>query len=228
MYYGIDSDTAVFPTGAKSKDFYAGRRGVGTTVSTTYWNTAGANLAQKKYMYWGLRGPTSDPNFHAGTYNGNNGYAWGQSQAASARIEWFASPANMYTIFCDVEGGFGGWFSANETVNAELQKGGFVNFQVFKGFCDKIVDSNGVFKSGVYTSAGDWGNIMGSAYYPNYAQTVWGANWPGVSFNTPPNDFSKCKSINGVMPTIWQYYGETGSHDATKTGDANVATSLPV
>jgi|GEM_PF-1983971 len=227
MYYGIDSQTAVFPTGATTKDFYAGRRGTGTTANSTYWNTTGAGLTSKRYMYWGIKGPTSDPNFFAGKYYSSNAYSWGQAQASAARTEWFSSPANMVTIFADIESGFGGWFGANETVNDKLETGAALNYQVFKGFCDQVTNSNGVFKSGVYTSSGDWNTIMGSSYSPSYAQTVWGANWPGFTFNTPPTDFSKCQKINGVLPTIWQYYGESGNHDASKTGDANVATSLP-
>lgn len=228
MYYGIDSDTAVFPTGAKTKDFYAGRRGTGTTANSTYWNTSGASLTSKLYMYWGIKGPTSDPAFYGGKYYSSNAYAWGQAQASAARTEWYASPANMVTIFGDIEAGFGGWFGATETVNDKLELGAALNYQVFKGFCDKITDSNGVFKSGVYTSSGDWNNIMGTSYYPSYAQIVWGANWPaGSTFNASPTDFTKCQKINGVTPTMWQYYGVTTTHDATKTGDANVATSLP-
>ncbi|WP_019908604.1 hypothetical protein [Paenibacillus sp. HW567] len=224
MYYGIDSDTATFPTGAKSKDFYAGRRGTGTTANSDYWNTAGANLAKKRYMYWGLKGPVSDPNFTAGRYTGDQGYAWGQKQGSAARTERANSPANMNTIFGDIESGFGGWFGANDTVNGNLEKGADVNYRVFQGFCDSV--SSSVYKSGVYTSAGDWSAIMGSKS-PSYSSVLWGANWPGLTFNSPPADFSKCKAINGITPTMWQYYGVTGTHDATKTGDANVATSLP-
>lgn len=200
MYYGIDSDTATFPSGAKTKDFYAGRRGTGTTANTTYWNTTGANLATKRYMYWGLKGPTSDPNFSANNVTGDKGYSWGQSQATAARTAWVSSPANMTTIFTDVETGFGGWFGASDTVNASGDKGAAINYQVFKGFCDKIVSTN---KTGVYTSSGDWSAIMGSSYSPSYAAVLWGANWPGSAFNSPPTDFSNCKAINGLTPTIW-------------------------
>ncbi|WP_145949601.1 hypothetical protein [Paenibacillus sp. Y412MC10] len=226
MYYGIDSDTAVFPTGAKSKDFYAGRRGTGTSANTTYWNATGAALATKKYMYWGIKGPTSDPAFSE-TYNGTNAYNWGKQQgsaAASAKVS-AGSAVNTVTIFGDVEGSFGGWYAKNATLNGFT--GAYLNYQVFKGFCDAVKAANSSYKTGVYTSAGDWSNIM-DTYTPSYANVLWGANWPsGSTFNSPPSSFANCKAINGVTPTMWQYYGETGSHDASKTGDANIATVLP-
>ena len=224
MYYGIDSDTAVFPTGASTHNFYAGRLGTGTTGNTSYFNDTGASLASKVYMYWGIKGPKSDPTYVSGPYyTVQQATSWGASQASAAILAWGSKVnVNMYTIFADIEEGFGGWLISSDT-SAYIN----LNYNVFWGFINGI-KANPSFKTGIYTSRGSWQNIMGTANSPAYAATVWGANYPtGSTFNNPPASMSGCYSINGTTPTIWQYYGETGTHNPLITGDANIASSLP-
>lgn len=227
-FYGIDSDTAVFPSGAPTHDFYVGRRGYGTNANTTYWNTAGASLANRKYMYWGITGPKSDPDYNASpaTYTAARAYAWGQSQGVSAYYARTSTSAvNTQTIFADIESGFGGYFTTDTTPHGDSAK--TIHQQVFKGFCDKIRALGYV--PGVYTSSGDWNTLIGSPHSPLIeADVLWGANWPaGSTFNNPPTSLNNVVWIGGAKPTIWQYYGVTTSHNPAVTGDANIASSLP-
>ncbi|WP_455716671.1 hypothetical protein [Anaerosporobacter sp.] len=206
MYYGIDSDTAVFPTGSTSHDFYAGRIGYGLTANSTYFNNTGASLAKKVYMYWGIQGPEKDSLYEsASSYTSTLAHNWGAQQASSAVTALsFKTNVNMYTIFADIESGFGGWLTSSDISTYST-----LNYQVFKGFVDKITSSYSKYYTGVYTSKGSWQSIMGTTNSPGYAKTVWGANYPsGSTFNTPPTSMSGCYSINGIAPTIWQYYGE--------------------
>ena len=143
---------------------------------------------------------------------------WGKAQATAAiaacRNNTFL--INTSTIFADVELGFGGWFTT----------GTDINWGVFVGFIDGIRAGGKI--AGVYTSRGAWQDIMGISNSPAYASVVWGANWPsGSTFDNPPSSMDGCYSINGATPTIWQYYAETGAHDPSVTGDANIASSLP-
>lgn len=227
MYYGIDSDTAVFPTGATTKDFYAGRIGYGQTANSSYFNVTGANLASHRYGYWGIQGPTTDPNYSASTYTTAKAISWGKAQASSACTARdsinMSHPGrlNCTTIFGDIESGFGGWLSSSSAS---------INYAVFQGFITLLrAVGNGTTKGGVYTSRGSWQSIMGTSLSPGYADYVWGANYPsGSTFNNPPSSMSGCYSINGATPTIWQYYGETGTHNPSVTGDANIMSSLPI
>jgi len=224
MYYGIDSDTAVFPSGASTQDFYAGRLGYGTTGDTSYFNETGASLASNVYMYWGIQGPKKDPNYSS-SYTTTLAKSWGASQAVAANTAWNRKlNVNMWTIFADIESGFGGWLTSSDRSDYAS-----INYAVFKGFVDRT-NAYPAFAgcAGVYTSRGSWQTIMGTSNSLGYANTVWGANYLyGSTFNNPPTSMSGCLSINGAAPTIWQYYGETGTHDPSKTGDANVASAIP-
>lgn len=204
--------------------FYAGRLGSGTNANTSYFNDTGASLAKYVYMYWGIKGPKSDPNYtSAGSYTAAMGKSWGALQAAAAKTAWDnKANVNKYTIFADIESGFGGWLTSSD-----LSVYATINYSVFEGFVDKIRTYSS-FKAGAYSSRGSWQSIMGTTWSPGYADTVWGANYPaGSTFNNAPTSMSGCSSINGATPTIWQYYGETGTHNPAVTGDANVLSAIP-
>jgi hypothetical protein len=218
MYYGIDSNTSTFPTGATNNDFYIGRLGKGTTADNTYFNNTGADAAERVYMYWFLYGPKNDPSYTT-SYTTTAATNWGKAQADAAYVAWCNNTKlNKLTIFCDVEresSAAYGWLASSDSSNYTS-----LNYAVFKGFVDGI-NAHTSFQAGVYTSQSKWSQIMGSSNSPAYAQVVWGANYPsGSSFNNPPSSMSGCYSINSVTPTIWQYYGGT-------SGDADIASSMP-
>lgn len=218
MYYGIDSDTAVFPTGATTKDFYAGRIGYGTTADSRYFNITGAGLASKVYGYWGVKGHLSDPNYSL-PYSVAMAQNWGAAQAAAAiTARTNVSKINRQTIFADIEQGFGGWAG----------NGSDLDWGVLVGFINRIHSAG--LKCGIYTSRGSWTTIMGTNVpLVSGADVLWGANDNGTySFNNPPTTMSGCYSINGNAPTMWQYHLELTTHDPNLTGDANIATSLPI
>ncbi|HKM04918.1 MAG TPA: hypothetical protein VJZ04_10105, partial [Lachnospiraceae bacterium] len=223
MYYGIDSDTAVFPTGATTRDFYAGRIGSGTTADSRYFNTTGAYLANARYAYWGIKGPQSDPNFST-PYSMSQAQDWGARQAAAAISAYGSnSYVNRMTIFADIEAGFGGWYLYTPSDPGWTIPGG-MNWGVYIGFVQVI--TNAGYYCGTYTSNDNWQEIMGTVNNV-YTSELWGANWPGYTFNNPPTSFANCQAVNGTTPVMWQYYGETGTHDPFVTGDASIATSLP-
>jgi hypothetical protein len=225
MYYGIDSDTAVFPTGAATKDFYIGRIGYGRTVDYRYFNLTGAGLATKKYGYWRIKGPNEDPAYQEspGTYNSTKAQAWGAAMANLANIThnsmYSGGFINTSTIFADVETGeYHGWLPSSSSDY-------WLNWYVYKGFADTIV-SVGKYV-GVYTTSGLWSEIMGTNSVTYNSVCLWGANLSGTGFNNPPTSMAGCYTINGVLPTIWQYYLEIGNHNPLESGDANIAMFLP-
>lgn len=224
MYYGIDSDTAVFPTGATTHNFYIGRLGYGTTTDFTYFNNTGSSLATYSYGYWGLEGPSKDPNYNASTYGSSAAHAWGSKQADAAFSAWENnSHVNRNMIFADIEAGFGGWLLSDSNHSNYP-----INYAVFQGFVDNIA-SRQYFYPGVYVAPGPWKDYM-LTDSPTYSNTtVWSSYWPsGLTFNTPPTSISTSANIAGVTPTMWQYFGVKDSHNDKVTGDANVATSLPL
>lgn len=152
MYYGIDSATAVFPSGASNHTFYIGRIGTGTTAdSSSYFNDDGASLASYVYSYWGIKGPQSDPNYKSvSDYTTTKGESWGSSQAIAANTaKNNKANINRWTVFADIELGFGGWFTSSDTSNYAA-----LNYAVFQGFIDKIKTYTPANYSGVYTSKG--------------------------------------------------------------------------
>lgn len=215
MFYGIDSDTATFPKGATTHDFYIGRLGSGIVVDTRYFNKKGAALASHVYMYWGLKGPCCDP-VYSSCYSRVMARKWGEAQAAEACLARGRNPwVNRKTIFGDVERGFGGWLTDNG-----------LNYEVFLGFLDEVKRLGSY--AGAYSSPGEWHSIMGLTHSIGCAQFVWGANYRAkAEFHKPPNSMTGCDAINGVRPSLWQYYGESAVHDPLTTGDANVALLLP-
>lgn len=225
MYYGIDSGTSAFPTGARTKDFYIGRIGRDTTANLDFYNTTGANLATNKYGYWFLYGPTKDPNYSS-NYTSIDAINWGASQATQAMIQWnniHTSYGLNKTIFADVEWDYStsnpsgaryNWLLNSENSNAHI-----LNFSVFQGFINYVNLATQYYYSGCYCSKGPWQAIMGTTNSPGYANTFWAAGSYTSSFDTPPTSMSGAPTINGATPTIWQYYGGTK--------DADIASNLP-
>lgn len=224
MYYGIDSNTSAFPTGATSKDFYIGRIGKKVTANLDYFNTTGAGLATKKYGYWFLYGPTSDPNYSS-SYTTTLANTWGKTQAIAACNSWLDNRTSLglkSTIFADVEWDYSTSNTSGERygwlLNSENSSSYTINYNVFKGFVDYLKLAE--LYPGCYCSKGPWQAIMGTSNSPSYATYFWAAGSYTSSFNTPPSSMSSAPKINSATPTIWQYYGGTK--------DADIASSLPL
>jgi len=230
IYYGIDSNTDSFPTGAKSKDFYIGCLGHKTTADTDDWSTIGAGKATHVYGYWFLHGPKDDP-LYTTSYTTTDALNWGEQQGASALVvRQNKSACNGYTIFSDAECTYPysyGWLvttttSSGKTVYATNTNSTYVslNYAVFKGFVVYINQYHlSGWYSGSYTSSGPWHDIMGTStsYTPGYADVFWGASW--LSSTTPPTSMSSAPTVNGSAATIWQYYGNQADYD--------IASKLP-
>lgn len=220
MYYGCDSGSDGFPCGA---NFYLGRLGQGKTADSTYFNSAAAQTvgSSNTYSYWGIQGPTADPNYEPG--NTSEATTWGENQAKAFVTAWDNQTlTDRYTLFGDVESGFGGWLAA----------GNALNHAVYEGFMTYInqLDAVPSFVSGVYSSYGEWANIMGSGYSISPANVEWAANWL-TSCNVCPSSMSGVESFGGATPAIWQYNG--CNKDCTTTTpspcpyDLDVSASLP-
>lgn len=202
--YGIDSNTSTFRCGT---GFYAGRLGYGTKADSTYFNSTAAKTVgpARTYAYWGLQGPTADPNFVYPDVTAAS--AWGRAQADafhSARQN--TTLVGTRTVFADVEPAFGGWLDPNVGNNK------YVNHAVYSGFLNRV-EALGYTK-GVYSSIGSWGDIMANQYAAP-ATIEWAASYPccpsDPAANCPmcPTTFSPT-TFGGLDATIWQYYGWPG------------------
>lgn len=211
------------------QDFYIGRMGYGMKISPAYFNVSAAQAAglYSTYGYWGVVGPNAKP-------RNLSAYAWGQKQADKAFYAWQTGNSpnayliGGYTIFGDVESGFGGWKSGNYSSNQ----------QVLNGFLDElyaITPSNPVTWPGLYISPLNWSSYFGQSFVTNTNFVLWvtGCDTCGSdicspcdtscdTFTTVDNRlFSTVTSIGlgGMSPVLWQYW-----IGGCQCGDFNVAT----
>jgi hypothetical protein len=225
-YYGTDSNSKSCSTGIP-QNFYIGRFGYGTTSSTAYFRKDAAQAAgyYRTYEYWGIVGPSSRP-------PGVTPYNWGTQQGNMACQQWFSNPnyylVGAYTIFGDVEPGFGGW---SET-QADMRS-------VLNGFLD-AVGTYGAFTPGVYTSPNYWNSYFGSSFVPSRVFVLWVTGCRTCTIGCCP-----CKSgcsnadtisqvdsnvpsvantyFGGSRAIVWQYWisacacsgGDAGDYDAS-------------
>lgn len=160
-YWGTDSNTQ--SCCGIAQNFYVGRLGYGTTVSSAYFNVSAATAAgpNQTYGYWGLEGPGLAP-------SGTTPYNWGKQQASAAANAWLNGPNYYYlegiTLFADVETGFGGWTNGNYGPNQ----------QVLQGFLDGIATNNSLILTlGLYCSPSTWSSFFGTSYKPTRSYVLW-------------------------------------------------------
>lgn len=215
-------------------NFYIGRFGVGQTADQSgspYFNISAANAAgfNNTFGYWGVQGPGSAP-------SGMSAYSWGQAQATAAWNAWgsgpFSGKLGGYTVFGDLESGFGGWSFGNYGPNQ----------QVVNGFLSKLwsITPTNVFP-GLYSSPYYWSNLFGTAYSvgsTSYVLWVAGCDTCGSDLCSPcascntistvTNKFSSVASTSfgGYKAVIWQYWIDPGNNSAPcyGCGDFDVAS----
>ena len=231
FHWGTDSNSATCLE--MPQDFYIGRFGYGTTGSAYFFNTEAALTAGKSntYMYWGLEGPGLAP-------YGLTSYNWGWQQASTALDQWSINPNAVfvggYTIFADIESGFGGW-AAGDSEH-------YANQQVVEGFLDRIAQANTSttpFHPGIYITTFDWSGYFGTDFRPGTPFVLWiSFCYSCNSSICAPCDYTcwtTLLTVEALLPTVtstilggsqavlWQYWLDP----PCGCGDFNVALQNP-
>ena len=231
-YWGTDSNSATMLE--IPQNFYVGRFGYGTTSSTYFFNTQAAQAAGKSgtYMFWGLEGPGLAP-------SGVTFYQWGSQQASAAVYSWSNNPnapfVGGYTLFADIESGFGGWTAGKAHYSS--------NQQVEEGFLDGIANASTratPFHPGIYIAPPDWRGYMGTAFRPGTSFVLWisGCYSCDSSICAPCDDtcWTTLSDVAALVPTVtstilggsqpvlWQYWLDP----PCGCGDFDVAIQDPV
>lgn len=230
-YWGTDSNSATcleIP-----QNFYVGRFGYGTIGSTYFFNTQAAQAAGKSstYLFWGLEGPGLAPSTI--TF-----YEWGWQQASAALDQWSNNPnapfVGGYTLFADIESGFGGWTAGDAQYSS--------NQQVVEGFLDRIATastSTTPFQPGIYITPLDWRGYLGTAFRPGTSFPLWisGCYSCNSSICAPCNNtcWTTLTNVAALLPTVtstilggsqavlWQYWLDP----PCGCGDFDVAVQNP-
>ena len=230
-YWGTDSNSASMM--GVPQNFYIGSFGSGTIGSTYFFNTGAARTAGKRgtYMYWGLEGPGSAP-------SDMTPYRWGRQQASAALDQWHNNPNALfvggYTIFADIEVGFGGWTARHSARPA--------NRQVVHGFLERITAASNraiPFHPGIYINPADWRSYVGKDFRPDKSFVLWitGCYACDSSICAPCDDtcvttlttveklLPKVSStiLGGSKAVLWQYWLDP----PCDCGDFDVAIQNP-
>ena len=230
-FWGTDSNSETMLE--IPQNFYIGRFGYGTTGSSYFFNTAAARSAGKSgtFMYWGLEGPGLAP-------PDTSFYSWGQEQASAALYQRFNNPNALfvggYTIFADIEAGFGGWTARHPAH--------FSNQEVVQGFLDGIAAAHTPttpFHPGIYINPNDWRSYVGTDFRPARSFVLWisGCFSCDRSICAPCDDtcWTTLTTVESLLPTVtstilggsqavlWQYWLDP----PCDCGDFNVATQNP-
>jgi len=230
-FWGTDSNSATMLE--IPQNFYVGRFGYGTTGSAHFFNTGAAQIAGKNgtYMYWGLEGPGLAP-------PGISFYSWGREQASAALNQRYNNPnaafVGGYTIFADIEAGFGGWTTGSSAYSS--------NQEVVQGFLDRIAAAHtfsAPFHPGIYISPLSWRNYVGTDFRPARSFVLWitGCYSCNRAICAPCDDtcWTTLSSVGSLLPTVtstilggsqavlWQYWLDP----PCGCGDFNVAIQNP-
>lgn len=231
-FFGLDSNTTICCQ--MPLHFYVGRMGYGVYPDTSYFafNTAMARKVgnTNTFGYWGVQGPGS-----------NTGYAtpyqWGVAQAQAAWAAWNktfigADLVGGYTVFGDVEAGFGGWGSNKAN-----------NQAVINGFLSELfaITPPEVWP-GLYVSPSFWNAYLGgNGFAPQTSFVLWINGVYECSVCGPCNNacpttvsdaqnryFNNVRSINvgGQEPILWQYWLTNPGCDNSGCGDWNISSQL--
>ena len=230
-YFGIDSNTTICCS--MPLNFYIGRMGYGVYPDKSYYafNTAMANKVgfANTFGYWGLQG--------AGLRGSRSPYNWGVAQADAAWAAWGYNFIGSYyiggyTVFGDVETGFGGWGTNRGYDQA-----------VINGFNDELYNITpiGVYP-GLYVSPYFWNTYLGgNGFVPRIAFVLWinGAYECDVcgpcnlSCSTTVQDAERLYSNNvkpikvgGQNAVLWQYWLTNPGCDNSGCGDWDISSQL--
>jgi hypothetical protein len=231
-YFGIDSNTSVCCS--MPLHFYIGRMGYGVYPDTYYYafNTAMARQVGNTHTfgYWGVQGPALNTGY-------STPYRWGVAQAQAAWTAWNssfigASYVGGYTVFGDVEEGFGGWGSNTGQ-----------NQAVINGFLDELfaITPHEVWP-GLYVSPGFWNRYLGGNHFVPatpfvlwicgvYECAVCGPCDPSCS--STPGDAAnyfynrvRAITVGGQNAVLWQYWLTNPGCDNSGCGDWSISSQL--
>jgi hypothetical protein len=230
-YFGIDSNTTICCQ--MPLHFYVGRMGYGLYPDTFYYAFNAAMARQvghtSTFGYWGVQGPQANLRY-------STPYRWGVAQAQAAwdaRNRSFigASYVGGYTVFGDVEEGFGGW-------------GGQIaqNQAVISGFLDELfaLTPHAVWP-GLYVSPNFWNRYLGTHFVPVTPFVLWICGVSACSVCGPCNP--SCTStpadatdafhthvrtvtLGGQNAVLWQYWLTNPGCDASGCGDWSISSQL--
>ena len=231
-FFGIDSNTTICCSMPLS--FYIGHMGFGVSPDKSYF-AFNVSMAQKvgsknTFGYWGLQG--------ADLRGGDSSYNWGVAQADAAWNGWLstfigAQLVSGYTVFADVETGFGGWGS-NIAGNQD----------VINGFLHElfVITPTDVWP-GLYISQSFWNAFLGgNSFTPanGLGYVLW-MNGTGCgvcdpcsnSCGTTTQDAERLFANNiqpmrlgGQNPVLWQYWLTNPGCNNSGCGDWNISSQL--
>jgi len=231
-YFGIDSNTTICCS--MPLNFYVGRMGYGVYPDKSYYafNTAMANKVgySNTFGYWGVQGP----NVNTG---GRTPYNWGKAQADAAWAAWDgtfigANYVGGFTVFGDVETGFGGW-GTNTVANNQAVISGFV-FELF------AITPASVWP-GLYVSPYFWNTWLGGNGFNPGGYVLWINGWYECDVCGPCNlncsttvqdaerlysNNVKPKVVGGQHPVLWQYWLTNPGCDNSGCGDWDISDQL--
>lgn len=231
-FFGLDSNTTICCD--MPLHFYVGRMGYGLYPDTSYYafNTAMARKVghTNTFGYWGVQGPGSNP-------GSSTPYNWGAAQARAAWKAWNGSFAGAsyvggYTIFGDVEAGFGGWGSNLAS-----------NQAVINGFLAELftITPHAVWP-GLYVSPSFWSaHLGGNGFVPTTPFVLWITGVAECSVCSPCNE--SCATtipdaehtyinhvqsvrVGGQNPILWQYWLTNPGCDNSHCGDWSIANQV--
>lgn len=231
-FFGIDSNTTICC--AMPLNFYIGRMGYGVYPDTFYFafNTA---MAQKvgnpnTFGYWGVQGPASNP-------SNSTSFQWGVAQAQAAWAAWNntfvgANYVGGYTVFGDIEAGFGGWGS---NIGA--------NQAVINGFLSELFNITPPrVWPGLYISPYIWNWYLGgNGFVPGTSFVLWivGTHECAVcgpcdnGCSTTPDDAAntfnnsvRFINVGGQNPVLWQYWLTNPGCDNSGCGDWDISSQF--
>lgn len=231
-FFGIDSNTTVCCS--MPLHFYVGRMGYGVYPDTFYFafNTAMAQKAghNNTFGYWGVQGPGSNTGY-------SSPYNWGVAQAKAAWAAWNSTFIGSdyvggYTVFGDVEAGFGGWGSNIAS-----------NQAVISGFLSELftITPHEVWP-GLYVSPSFWNEYLGGHdFVPSTSFVFWINGAYDCYVCGPCNEGCSTTSadaehyftnhvrpitIGGQQPILWQYWLTNPGCDNSGCGDWNISSQL--
>lgn len=231
-FFGLDSNTTICC--GMPLHFYIGRIGYGVYPDTYYYafNTAMAQKAghTNTFGYWGVQGPNSNTGY-------GTAYQWGVAQAKAAWAAWNgtfigSSYVGGYTVFGDVEAGFGGW-GTNVAQNQAVISG-FLS-ELFTITPPKVWP-------GLYVSPSFWNEFLGGNHFvPATSFVLWitGAYECAVcgpcneGCATTPADAEgyylnhvRTITVGGQQAILWQYWLTNPGCDNSGCGDWNISSQL--
>jgi hypothetical protein len=231
-FFGLDSNTTICC--GMPLHFYIGHMGYGVYPDTSYF-AFNTTMAQKvghtnTFGYWGVQGPGSNTGY-------STPYKWGVAQAQAAWAAWnstFVGAAYVggYTVFGDVEAGFGGWGSSVAG-----------NQAVINGFLSELFNiTPSEVWPGLYVSPGFWNEYLGGkGFVPGTSFVLWinGAYECSVcgpcneACSSTPTDADnyyrnhvQSMDVGGQNAVLWQYWLTDPGCDNSGCGDWNISSQL--